>query len=163
MSPGPLVRATAGRTLKVRPALGEELAAASTLCLRSKAYWGYSEAFLEACVAELTIGMADLARDDVVVAADHDSLVGVAQVSCDDDEVFLEKLFVDPDRMGEGAGRMLFAWALDCARARGADTLVIDSDPNAGWFYQRMGCTPAGTAASESIPGRQLPRFVYNL
>ena len=44
----------------VRPARPEECAALSELCLRSKGWWGYDAAFLEACRDELTIRPPDL-------------------------------------------------------------------------------------------------------
>jgi len=39
-------------TLVLRPAVRAEADALSQLGLRSKAYWGYDEAFIEACRAE---------------------------------------------------------------------------------------------------------------
>ena len=44
---------------------------------------------------------------------------------------YLEKLFVDTDRIGRGVGRVLFSWALDAARGLGAHELIIEADPDA--------------------------------
>ena len=149
--------------LDLRPPFEHELPAASRLCLRSKAHWGYDQDFLAACETELTITKDDLLRDSVIVAVDARGLAGVAQVSIDEVGCYLEKLFVAPSRMGEGIGRVLFRWSATAARDLGADQLIVEADPDAVPFYRRMGCIEAGTAPSGSIPGRQLPRLVCQL
>lgn len=72
-------------------------------------------------------------------------------------------LFVEPDRIGIGAGRALFEAAIDAARAEGFTTIFIDSDPDAEGFYPRMGAVRIGDAPSESIPGRVLQRLRYDI
>jgi hypothetical protein len=39
--------------------------------------------------------------------------------------------------------------------------MTIDADPHAEAFYLAMGAVRVGEAASESIPGRSLPRLAY--
>ncbi|MEL6298848.1 MAG: GNAT family N-acetyltransferase [Pseudomonadota bacterium] len=146
--------------ITLRPPVEHELAAVSAMCLRSKAHWGYDAAFMAACVAELTMSTADLMRDAVVIAVADQTIAGVAQVSIDGTDGALEKLFVDPAHMGRGVGRRLFDWALRTAAQRGARGLIVESDPAAAAFYQRMGCIRAGSAPSAVIPGRHLPRLV---
>lgn len=149
--------------LELRPPTEGDLAPASALCIRSKAHWGYDAAFMAACAAELALTRQDLERDAVIVAADGTELVGVAQVSSGADGCFLEKLFVEPARMGRGVGRMLFDWSVGAARDFGARELIVEADPGAVPFYRAMGCTDAGTAPSGSVPGRRLPRLVHSL
>ncbi|MHA7899364.1 MAG: GNAT family N-acetyltransferase [Henriciella sp.] len=143
------------------PALSE-LGSLSQLCLRSKAYWGYNEAFMAACAAELTLTENDL-QDEMVVLEDENGLAGLAQVSFDQTGCYLEKLFVDPARMGRGYGRVLYEWAVATARRLGATEMIIDADPDAAPFYTRMGGVRAGEAPSGSVAGRTLPRFVHPL
>lgn len=138
----------------------DECDAASALCLRSKAYWGYDAAFMAACRDELTVGKDDLARDRAAAAFAGKEMAGVVQVSMGDDGCSLEKVFVDPAHMGRGIGRLLFAWALEHAEDLGAGALIVEADPDAVPFYERMGCVAAGSVPSGSIPGRRLPRLV---
>lgn len=148
---------------RLRKPTTDELAELSDLCLRSKAVWGYDAAFMEACRRELTLSDDDL-RSTALVAADVDGrLVGVAQVDVTDAGGDLLKLFVAPEVIGSGIGRMLFDWCRDTARRMGAPVLVIESDPGAVPFYQRMGARDAGTVPSGSIAGRVLPRLVLSL
>lgn len=137
----------------LRDARPEELAALSDLCLRSKAFWGYGAAFMDACREELMVRHQDLDRTRVAEVAG--AARGVAQVSADGGELML--LYVDPGAMGLGLGRALLKDAADRARAAGVRTLRIEADPNAAPFYQRLGAVVVGTAPSGSIPGRSLP------
>lgn len=150
-------------TPALRPLRPDELPAAHALCLRSKAYWGYDSAFMAACREELRLTPEDLAADEVIAAADANGLAGLAQVSAKAPDSYLEKLFIAPEVMGLGLGRILYDWALGAAVRLGATRLIIEADPGAAGFYQRMGAEPAGTAPSGSIEGRILPRLVHRI
>lgn len=145
-----------------RAARPSEAADLTALCLRSKAVWGYDEAFMEACRAELTLTAEDLG-DDVRVAEIDGAVVGLAQISVEGTTAELEKLFLEPDLLKGGVGRRLFEWAAQTARARGARLIEIAADPGAADFYRRMGAVDDGEIASESIPGRWLARFTLGL
>jgi len=149
--------------IRLRHPNTQDLALLNALTLRSKQSHGYDQDFIEACKAELEITPQILAEDDAVLAEDASGLAGVAQVSHASEESHLEKLFVDPDRFGEGIGRKLFSWAVDKARRHGAKELVIDSDPDAVAFYEAMGARQTGFAPSGSIPGRKLPQLRLKL
>lgn len=150
-------------TPALRPARLDELEDLTALCLRSKAYWGYDAAFMAACVDELTLTPEDLEQDPISVLEDQNGLAGVAQVSLDQDGCYLDKLFIDTDRIGLGYGKRLFLWALVAARGLGATELIIEADPDAAPFYEKMGCRRAGETPSGSVAGRVLPRFVHPL
>lgn len=149
--------------LRLRTPQLHELPALTALCLRSKAVWGYDDAFMTACRAELTLTPHDLATSHLQVAELDGGIAGIAQVTLEGDAAHLEKLFVETDVLRTGAGRQLFVWASTAARELGARTLVIDSDPGAAAFYRRMGAVDDGVVASGSIPGRWLPRLVLAL
>ena len=148
---------------ELRALRSQELRAASALCLRSKAYWGYDDAFMAACKSELTLTEADLAEGHLIAAFDPYGLAGIAQISVAPSETHLEKLFVETDRIGSGLGRILFDWAATAARKASAQEMIIEADPDAAPFYEHMGCLRAGDAPSGSVAGRVLPRFVYPL
>ena len=53
----------------------------------------------------------------------------------------LDKLFVEPDRIGTGCGKRLWQHAVAKTRELGATVLTLASDPNAAAFYRAMGAT----------------------
>lgn len=150
-------------TTTLRPARLDELADLSALCLRSKAYWGYDAAFMAACTEELTLTQDDLKTDPIIVLQDGQGVAGMAQVTQDEEGCYLEKLFIDTDRMGRGYGKTLYQWALNAALRLGATEMIIEADPDAAAFYEKMGGVAAGVAPSGSVAGRTLPRFIHSL
>lgn len=149
--------------VSLRPPVESECAALSALCLRSKAVWGYDEAFLQACRQELSIRPSDLAAGLLQVAEVEGEVAGVVQLTLAKGDAHLDKLFIDPAFLKHGLGRKLIGWAVTRARAAGADRLVIDADPDAAGFYRRMGAVDIGRTPSGSIPGRFLPRLALDL
>ena len=140
----------------LRPAVPQDLPDLSALCLRSKAHWGYDAEFIAACREELTLTEADLA-DPVIVAEIGGQVAGLAQVGRKGADADLLLLYVEPAAMGYGVGRALFDWCLKTALTMAAPQLLIEADPHAASFYEKMGATRIGEAPSGSIPGRVLP------
>jgi GNAT superfamily N-acetyltransferase len=150
--------------ISLRPARPEEAAALTALCLRSKAFWGYSADFMRACAHELTLSPRDFASSQIQAACARGRLVGMAQVrSAGATVASLDKLFVEPAAIRCGAGTALLAWAVEATRAAGAHMLTIEADPHAADFYRRLGATDAGVVASGSVPGRTIPKLVMDL
>jgi hypothetical protein len=150
-------------SLVVRPPRIGELRALGELCVRSKAIWGYEQKFLDACRGELSFSAMDLKATSLAVVDNGNKLLGVAQVKVAEREADLLKLFVEPDALCCGIGKLLFSWAATVARNMDADQLLIDADPNAAPFYRRMGARDVGLVSSGSIPGRMLPRLALDL
>ena len=142
-----------------RPPMPTDLPDLNAMILRSKAVWGYDEAFMAACEEELRLTPAHLAAGQIECALDRDTITGVVQLSEVDGALHLEKLFISPDYQGQGIGRSLMGWAVSRARLSGCQTIHIDSDPGAVPFYERMGARRAGEVPSGSVPGRMLPRL----
>ena len=66
--------------IQLRDARHDELQALSELCLRSKAVWGYDDAFMTACRTELTLRPDELQSTYLQVAVRDSTVVGLAQV-----------------------------------------------------------------------------------
>jgi GNAT superfamily N-acetyltransferase len=150
----------------IRPARVDEARLLSELALRSKAHWGYSPEFLEACRAELSYGEGQLlsACMRFFVLESARRIVGfyaLERQSRTDYE--LDALFVEPAFIGRGFGRLLIEHAKTVASAMGGTKLIIQGDPNAERFYLAMGGVLTGIQESGSIPGRFLPTFSVDL
>ncbi len=147
--------------MHLRPANRGEADYLTELCLRSKAVWGYDAAFMAACRAELTITARDMAQ--IQVAVQDGRVVALAQLTQHGRIADIDKLFVDPAVLKSGAGRALFAWCMETARAAGAVALTVVADPDAAGFYRKMGMMDDGKEPSGSIPGRMLPKLHMTL
>lgn len=90
----------------------------------------------------------------VLVAREPSGLVGVCQYGPsehDDDRASwvgeIRRLYVQPAFQRRGVGRALLAGAVERLRAAGARSVtlwVLESDPGARAFYERMGWRPDG-------------------
>jgi GNAT superfamily N-acetyltransferase len=149
--------------IQLRDARQNELPALSELCLRSKAVWGYDDAFMAACRTELTLRPDELQSTHIQVAVRDCTVAGLAQVKVTGTDADLLKLFVEPALLRSGVGRLLFEWATARARGLGAVRMIIEADPGAAAFYEHMGARHAGLAPSQSIPERMLPRLLIDL
>jgi N-acetylglutamate synthase-like GNAT family acetyltransferase len=141
----------------IRRARAKEAAALTALAFRSKAFWGYDKAFLEASGPDLTVE-DELVRSGRVFVAERDrTIAGFASLGGEPPRLELVQLFVEPDFIGSGVGRGLVDHAVAEARRLGAVELVVESDPNAEGFYGAMGGERVGTVPSIVDPERQLP------
>jgi GNAT superfamily N-acetyltransferase len=146
----------------IRPARVDEAPALSQLCFRSKAAWGYDEAFMALARVALEVSPEQIGAGDVWVAtAANGGLAGIVALGPSEQPktLDLDKLFVEPRRIRTGVGRALLAHAIIEARRRGAEQLTILADPYAAGFYERNGARLVGEAPSDAIPGRSLPLY----
>ncbi|MEM0955856.1 MAG: GNAT family N-acetyltransferase [Pseudomonadota bacterium] len=153
-------------SLSIRPAVTEDATLLTDLALRSKAYWGYSQSFMDACRDELTVTQSLLEHDDLsywVASRDSEVLGFYALARLTPETLELDALFVDPSSMGQGVGKALMEHAQSRASALGGEQMIIHSDPHAVDFYITFGATQSGTLASGSIPGRNLPLLTISL
>ena len=112
--------------IQLRGALKDELSTLNELCLRSKAVWGYDDAFMTACRVELTLRPDELQSTHIQVAERDFIVVGFAQVKVSGTDADLLKLFVEPALLRSGVGRLLFNWATAMARRLGAARMIIE-------------------------------------
>ncbi|MEU5609702.1 GNAT family N-acetyltransferase [Streptomyces sparsogenes] len=147
--------ATAARRL--RAGREDEAEALSELALRSKGHWGYDRAFLDACREELRLRPGEVAARRTTVAEQDGRILGFATLEGDGPEGELGMLFVDPEAIGGGVGRLLYRHVLAEAGRLGFTRLTVEADPHAEPFYLAMGAQRIGEAPSGSIPSRALP------
>ncbi|MFF1833713.1 GNAT family N-acetyltransferase [Streptomyces sp. NPDC058231] len=135
----------------------------SDLALRSKAHWGYDAEFIEACRDELTVDASEVARRRATVADRDGHILGFTTLEGEPPTGVLGMMFVAPQAIGQGIGRLLFEHTVATARALGFTQLTIDADPNAEPFYRAMGAVGSGSVPSGSIVGRVLPQLVVTI
>lgn len=143
--------------MNIRKALPEEAGALTDLALRSKASWGYDDAFMNAIRDDMIVTREYLEREYALVAEHDGNVVGYAIMRVDESGGYLRDLFIDPPFMGSGIGAMLFDEMIAFARSAGAKRITLVSDPYAVGFYQRYGMRETGREPSTFVPGRALP------
>ncbi|MFF9060043.1 GNAT family N-acetyltransferase [Streptomyces sp. NPDC014882] len=147
----------------LRPARAAEAGMLTDLALRSKAHWGYDAGFLEACRDELSVAAHEVVLRRATVADGDGRILGFTTLEGEPPTAVLGMMFVDPQAIGRGIGRLLFEHTVAAGRDLGFTRITIDADPNAEPFYRAMGAVRTGSVPSGSVAGRVLPRMVVVL
>ncbi|MEH0157209.1 GNAT family N-acetyltransferase [Limibacter armeniacum] len=131
---------------------------------RSKAFWGYSPEQMEKWEEELTITMSYIVANQVYKLMIDNKLVGYyALLKAENtDKIKLDNLFVLPEYMGKGYGKVLLEDCICRVKEQGFNVLTLDADPHAESFYIHCGFKTVGKLAS-SISGRYLPLMEFSL
>lgn len=146
----------------IRDAAVADAGPLSELARRSKAHWGYDDAFMAACADELTVTPTTVAEHTLRVFDAEGVLQGFYALAITGTVASVELFFVDPPAMARGIGAALWRDLVAHAAPK-AKRLRIEADPDAEGFYLRMGAVRTGTCASVSIPDRRLPLLHYDL
>lgn len=154
---------TGGAAPRIRRALPEEAGLLTELALRSKGHWGYTQEFLAACRAELTVSPEIISSSAVFVLEDGGRVVGFYGLREQGDELDLLYLFVEPSEIRSGRGRLLWEHAVKTASVLGFRSISIESDPAAEGFYRAVGARRVGVVPSNVLEGRVLPLLKFHL
>jgi GNAT superfamily N-acetyltransferase len=124
---------------------------------KSKAYWGYSDEQMEMWSDSLTITKSYIEANYVYkILIDHLTVGYYSYIILNENEVKLDNLFVLPDYIGNGFGKLLMNDFINRVKSRKANKIVLDSEPNAEKFYENFGFIKVGQMET-AITGRYLP------
>lgn len=148
--------------MSIRRARAAEADLLSAIAVRAKAHWGYSPEELHAWREGLRIAADEIRSNPTFVGEVDGAPAGFYSLVPGRDAWTLNHLWVLPSSMRRGCGRALLHHAVDTARAGGALSIAIDSDPNAESFYVECGATRQGEirAPIADDPQRVRPQLV---
>ena len=144
----------------------DEVDSISQLALVSKAHWGYSKEFMEACKDELSYTKEMIENEEYVfyLKESNNTILGFYVLKkLNSDEVELEALFLEPMFIKKGFGQELLNHAKETAINFGIKSMHIQADPYAQDFYEKAGAKLISKKESGSIPGRYLPLLKLEL
>jgi len=149
----------------VRRPRPEEGGLLTELTVRSKAYWGSDDSFLESARQALEFQASKFLPDfHVYILEAQGQPLGFCSLTfVDSDTVELHDLFIEPRHIGKGYGKELWDYAVNLARSLGFSRLVLTADPHAEPFYARQGAVRIGEKASPVRSDRWLPVMEYVL
>lgn len=146
-------------TLVIRRARRADSDELTRIAHAAKRFWGYPEKLIRLWKNDLTVTPEVIADTPVYCARRGERVAGFYALSGEGARRELEHMWVDPEHIGSGVGRALFAHLVRHLRRAGVTRLEIASDPNAEGFYRRLGARRVGSVAS-TPPGRELPLLV---
>lgn len=127
------------------------------LTLRSKAYWNYKPEDLKSWETDLTTTQAHINTGNFYTLKVEDTIVGFYYFEIlNKQDILLDKLFVDPDFIGNNYGSLLLKDVINRVKTKGYKTITLYADPNAEQFYKKHGFITIDKKES-SIKNRFLP------
>ena len=124
---------------------------------KSKAYWGYTDAQIEIWSDMLTITKTYIETKSVYKLVADGQIAGYYSYFSEDEfTIKLDNLFVLPQYIGKGFGRLLMTDFLLRIKSTGIKKVTLDSEPNAEMFYAKFGFVKVGHIET-SIKNRYLP------
>ncbi|MDQ8014459.1 MAG: GNAT family N-acetyltransferase [Flavobacterium nitrogenifigens] len=124
---------------------------------RSKAYWGYSEEQIEKWSNNLTVTADYIEKNNVCNLVIENQIIGYySYLRLEENQVKLDNLFILPEYIGKGFGSYLMNDFLERMRNEKCQKIILDSEPNAEQFYQKIGFTKIGEFET-SIKNRFMP------
>lgn len=129
----------------------------TTITKKSKAYWGFSENILKEWEHLLTVTKDYIEKNVVFKLVQNDQIIGYySYFSIDENTVKLDNIFVLPEFIGKGFGKILMNDFLDKISQLDINKITLDAEPNAENFYKTFGFETIGQLES-SIKDRYLP------
>jgi len=130
---------------------------------KSKAYWGYSNEQMENWSELLTITKSYIESNIVYKLLVDNAIVGYySYINLEDDIIKLDNLFILPEYIGSGLGKLLMNDFMDRLKMTKTKKVVLDSEPNAEKFYEKFGFIKVGQIET-AIKDRYLPIMAYKL
>jgi GNAT superfamily N-acetyltransferase len=143
--------------MTIERASPEDAATLTSIAFAAKRHWQYPESWIQRWKDSLTVTREYVGSRLTYCAKRDGKIVGFCALQLARDIAVLDHLWVDPTWIGKGVGRALFQRAEAIARASGATSIEIQSDPNAEAFYRKMG---AAVESAEPAAMDAQPRFL---
>jgi GNAT superfamily N-acetyltransferase len=134
----------------------------TSLTIASKSHWGYGQEFMDRARPSLTVTGQYLEANDCWVAEADGGAIGWFSLVKMPNALLLDNFFLSPAHIGSGVGRLMWQEALNRAESLGAGRVVLEADPNAAGFYERMGARRTGSVKVPST-NRELPVYEVHL
>ncbi|QLC65830.1 GNAT family N-acetyltransferase [Flavobacterium sp. LPB0248] len=144
--------------MNIQKAKTEDHIRLTEITKKSKAYWGYSDEQMEKWNNNLTITTIDYIETNPVFNLVHENqIIGYySYLKLENNQVKLDNLFILPEYIGKGFGSFLMNDFLERMRNEKCQKIILDSEPNAEQFYQKIGFIKIGEFET-SIKNRFMP------
>lgn len=157
--------------MMIRPALLTDHELLSNIAFSAKRYWRYPEHYYTLWRDELRI-TGNYISDHIVFVYEADNTIAgfyslvelqgekAAGAIVIEPGLWLDHMFLAPQYIGNGIGRLLFTHCIATETFADYGCLNILADPFAAGFYNKMGCRFIKDMES-TIPGRSTPLMQY--
>lgn len=149
--------------MKIQKAKIEDHIRLTEITKKSKSHWGYSEEQIQNWSNSLTITVEYIEQNPVFNLVEENQIIGYySYIRLENNQVELDNLFLLPEYIGKGFGSFLMNDFLERMRNEKCKRIILDSEPNAEQFYQKIGFQKIGEFET-SIKNRFMPIMEMSL
>lgn len=157
------VKVKHSKEMKIQKAKPEDHIRLTEITKKSKAFWGYSKEQILAWDNQLTITSAYIQNNPVFNLVEKNKIMGYySYIIEENNQVKLDNLFLLPEYIGKGFGLYLMNDFLQRMQNEKCQKIILDSEPNAEQFYQKLGFKKIGEFET-SIKNRFMPIMEMDL
>ncbi|HRD68997.1 MAG TPA: GNAT family N-acetyltransferase [Legionella sp.] len=147
----------------------DDLDEINLLMHRSKAHWGYNEAFMNQFMQLFQIKADYLEKNTVKLLGEFsgtqcNKMIGFYSFGLNAEGLHeLDNFFIDPEYIGKGFGKKMWHRLIEDLQFCDVKKFTLWSDPGAESFYKKMGCIKIGVKKSPMMPNRYPVVFEYSI
>lgn len=143
--------------MNIEKAISSDHQILTEITKKSKAYWGYSDEQIEKWSQFLTVTPVYIDANGVYKLTVENKLAGYYSFLYENEKtVKLDNLFVLPEYIGKGFGKILMKHFLLEIAKTSINKIILNSEPNAEQFYAKLGFVKTGQIET-SIKDRFMP------
>lgn len=143
--------------LKIIKANPEDDEILNEITKKAKSHWGYSDEQMEKWSQDLTITKDYIRNNEIYKLLVNDETIAYySYFNINENTVKLDNLFVVPEEMGKGYGKMLMNDCINKNKKEKTAKIILEADPNAEKFYDSFGFLKISQIET-SIKNRFLP------
>ena len=137
--------------MEVVKARNENVDSINQIIRESKSYWKYSEAYLNAAMPLILVNEAYLKDNRSFEIYEKNQIVGFFSITDNREEKYLDNLWIDPNFIGKGFGRIAIHYVEKIMREEGWESIYVLPDPPAERFYFKMGFLDTGKRVESRV------------
>ncbi len=147
----------------IRRAKNEEAKYLSKIAIESEAYWGYDKNYMESFKSSYRLTEEFISKNPTYIIEDNKNILGFYGFMIKDKVASLEYLYVKPDSIGHGYGKLLWHHMINVCKKKDIKKVELVTSPQAEEFYIKMGARTVGQVESIVIKGRKVPKLIYDI
>lgn len=129
-----------GGEMKIEKAHNNDSDILTDITKKSKAYWGYPDDLLDKWSAQLTVTKSYIEKNNVFKILLDNKVIGYYSFFYESNTAIrLDNLFLLPDFIGKGYGKILIDDFLKRIKTEGIVNVILESEPDAETFYRKFG------------------------
>lgn len=133
------------------------------LAIRSEAYWGYDDNFMDNFKAIYKVSEEFIINNPTYIMEKEGEVIGFYGILIEEPQRSLEYFFIEPKFIGKGYGKLLWNHVIKSCNTLNIKEFIIVTSPQAQAFYAKLGAKLQGEVESLVAKGRMIPQLIYSM